>query len=254
MQNWQYLFVAHALYVTVVSNFRMACLLLLGAPKAPNGDDAPKAPNGDFLKAPSGTGTNNSLVGVGVSYKRQHYAQRLRRFDGTVQALLERCIQPALADRLFRLLVLQPLDIEPLEHANVRDLSGGQLQRVAIALCLGQPATVYLLDEPSAGLDCEQRIAAARVIRRWVVGRLQRTAFVIEHDFVMASALADRVIVFSGEPGVECTAHAAAAVSDGFNMFLRQLDVTIRRDSRNWRPRVNRRGCVRHREQVAADQ
>ena len=112
------------------------------APKAPNRDDAPKAPNGDFLKAPSGTGSNNSLVGVGVSYKRQHYAQRLRRFDGTVQALLERCIQPALADRLFRLLVLQPLDIEPLEHANVRDLSGGQLQRVAIALCLGQPATV----------------------------------------------------------------------------------------------------------------
>ena len=48
----------------------------------------------------------------------------------------------------------------------VQNLSGGELQRVAITLCLGQPADVYLIDEPSAYLDSEQRLHAAKVIRR----------------------------------------------------------------------------------------
>ena len=45
----------------------------------------------------------------------------------------------------------------------MQNLSGGELQRVAITLCLGQPADIYLIDEPSAYLDSEQRIIAAKV-------------------------------------------------------------------------------------------
>jgi ABC-type iron transport system FetAB ATPase subunit len=45
----------------------------------------------------------------------------------------------------------------------VKNLSGGELQRVAITLCLGQAADIYLIDEPSAYLDSEQRIVAAKV-------------------------------------------------------------------------------------------
>lgn len=48
----------------------------------------------------------------------------------------------------------------------VKNLSGGELQRVALCLCLGKPADVYLIDEPSAYLDSEQRLHAARVIKR----------------------------------------------------------------------------------------
>jgi ATP-binding cassette subfamily E protein 1 len=51
-------------------------------------------------------------------------------------------------------------------HIQVQNLSGGELQRVAITLCLGKPADVYLIDEPSAYLDSEQRLHAARVIKR----------------------------------------------------------------------------------------
>ena len=195
---------------------------------------------------------SHSLHSLGVSYKRQHYAPRLRKFPGTVQELFERAIQSVCVDRLFRLLVLKPLQMESLEKLNVKSLSGGELQRVAICLCLGTPATVYLLDEPSAGLDCEQRIIASKVIRRWVVNHMQKTAFVIEHDFVMASALSDRVIVYSGEPGVECTANEPSGLQDGFNMFLKQLDVTFRRDPVNFRPRVNKKGSSKDREQKAA--
>jgi len=187
-----------------------------------------------------------------VSYKRQHYAPRLRKFTGTVQELFEKAIQNVCADRLFRLLVLKPLQMETLEKLYVKNLSGGELQRVAITLCLGTPASVYLLDEPSAGLDCEQRIIASKVIRRWVVSNMQKTAFVIEHDFVMASALSDRVIVYSGEPGIECTAESPQGLVDGFNQFLKQLDVTFRRDPANFRPRVNKKYSLKDREQKAA--
>ena len=45
----------------------------------------------------------------------------------------------------------------------MRNLSGGELQRVALTMALGQPANVYLIDEPSAYLDSEQRIVAAKV-------------------------------------------------------------------------------------------
>ena len=192
---------------------------------------------------------NHSLAGLGVSYKRQHYAPRLRKFPGTVQELFEKTIQSVIIDRLFRLLVLRPLQMEALEKSYVKNLSGGELQRVAITICLGTPATIYLFDEPSAGLDCEQRIIAAKVIRRWVVSNMQKTAFIIEHDFVMASALSDRVIVYDGEPGIECTAKSPMGLVDGFNVFLKQLDVTFRRDPCNFRPRVNKKNSAKDCEQ-----
>ena len=59
--------------------------------------------------------------------------------------------------------VMKPLRMEMLLDQEVKNLSGGELQRVAITLALGTPADVYLIDEPSAYLDSEQRIVAAKV-------------------------------------------------------------------------------------------
>ena len=208
----------------------------------------------DAEQAAASSEAEHSLADLGISYKKQNYAQGLRKFDGTVQEILERKCNRMMADRMFRLLVLKPLDMEALESLQVKYLSGGELQRVAITICLGTPATVFLLDEPSAGLDCEQRITVSKVVRRWVVSHLQKTGFVVEHDFVMASALADRVIVYSGQPGVECTANSPSSPQEGFNSFLKQLDVTFRRDPVNFRPRVNKRGSAKDREQKASGQ
>jgi len=119
------------------------------------------------------------------------------------------------------------------------NLSGGELQRVAIILALGQPADIYLIDEPSAYLDSEQRIIAAKVIKRFVL-HTKRTAFVVEHDFIMATYLADRVIVYEGEPSVDCIAHAPQSLLTGMNSFLKQLQITFRRDPTNFRPRINK--------------
>src|SRR3978361_2106731 len=95
--------------------------------------------------------------------------------------------------------------MDDLLDQEVKNLSGGELQRVAIVLALGTPADIYLIDEPSAYLDSEQRIIAARVIKRFIMPP-KRTAFVVEHDFIMATYLADRVIVFEGTPSVDATA------------------------------------------------
>ena len=118
----------------------------------------------------------------------------------------------------------------------VQNLSGGELQRLAIVLALGTPADVYLLDEPSAYLDSEQRVNCAKVIKRFIL-HSKKTAFVVEHDFIMATYLGDRVVVYHGQPGIDATASAPQSLLSGMNEFLKTLEVTFRRDPVNFRPR-----------------
>jgi ATP-binding cassette subfamily E protein 1 len=116
---------------------------------------------------------------------------------------------------------------------------------------LGQPADIYLIDEPSAYLDSEQRIMASKVIKRFIM-HSKKTAFIVEHDFIMATYLADRVIVYEGEPSKRATARAPQSLLSGMNLFLSNLDVTFRRDPTNYRPRINKWGSTKDREQKDA--
>jgi ATP-binding cassette subfamily E protein 1 len=87
--------------------------------------------------------------------------------------------------------VVKPLNVNNLFDLEVQKLSGGELQRVALVLALGKKANVYLIDEPSAYLDSEQRIIASKVIKRFILNS-NKTGFIVEHDFIMATYLADR--------------------------------------------------------------
>ena len=196
----------------------------------------------------------NKVNGI-VSVKRQHPLERARRmWNGTVREFLDASpvSQACNGDRSFRLLVMNPLRMDELMDLPLKSLSGGELQRLAVVVCLGTPAQIFMLDEPSAALDCEQRVAVAKVIKRWVVSHCGKTAFVVEHDFAMASILADRVIVFSGTPGVDCTAGAPQLVESGFNQLLEQLNASMRLDPDNGRPVVNKRNSAIDREQKRA--
>ncbi|EEF45666.1 rnase l inhibitor, putative [Ricinus communis] len=117
-------------------------------------------------------------------------------------------------------------------------------------VCL-QPADIYLIDEPSAYLDSEQRIVASKVIKRFIL-HAKKTAFVVEHDFIMATYLADRVIVYEGRPSVDCTANSPQSLLTGMNLFLSHLDITFRRDPTNYRPKINKLDSTKDREQKAA--
>jgi ATP-binding cassette subfamily E protein 1 len=136
-------------------------------------------------------------------------------------------------------------------HRQVQNLSGGELQRVALVLSLGKPADIYLIDEPSAYLDSEQRLVAGKVIKRFIL-HSKKTAFIVEHDFIMATYLADRVIVYQGNPGVDTVARKPQALLSGMNTFLADLNITFRRDPTNFRPRINKENSVKDSAQKKA--
>mmetsp|Transcript_5157 Transcript_5157/g.9044 ORF Transcript_5157/g.9044 Transcript_5157/m.9044 type:complete len:625 (-) Transcript_5157:1911-3785(-) len=178
----------------------------------------------------------SAIPKLSISYKPQKISPKL---NVSVRELLQKKIKGAFGHPAFQSEVLKPMQIEELLDQPLQQLSGGELQRVAIVLCLGQPANVYLLDEPSAYLDSAQRISASKVIRRYIVNA-KKTGFVVEHDFIMATYLADRVIVYDGRPGIECCANTPDSLLNGMNKFLRMLDVTFRRDDESHRPRINK--------------
>jgi ATP-binding cassette subfamily E protein 1 len=180
-----------------------------------------------------------------VSYKPQKISPK---FEGTVRMLLQKKIKDAYLHPQFVSDVTKPLQLEAIIDQEVQHLSGGELQRVALILCMGQPADVYLIDEPSAYLDSEQRIVAAKVIKRFIL-HSKKTGFVVEHDFIMATYLADRVIVYDGVPSLDCTANTPQTLLSGMNKFLKSLDITFRRDPTNFRPRINKLDSVKDREQ-----
>ncbi|WVW81006.1 hypothetical protein I302_102997 [Kwoniella bestiolae CBS 10118] len=173
------------------------------------------------------------------------------KFPGSVRMLLLKRIKAMFMHPQFNSDVIKPMNLEPIMDQDVQTLSGGELQRVAICLVLGVPADVLLIDEPSAYLDSEQRILASKVIKKFVMSS-KRTAFIVEHDFIMATYLADRVILFEGTPGKESTANKPEGLLTGMNKFLKSLDITFRRDPTNFRPRINKMDSLKDKEQKAA--
>jgi len=182
---------------------------------------------------------------LNVSYKPQTISAK---FQGTVRDLLMMKIRDAFTHPQFQTDVAKPMLIEQIADQDVQHLSGGELQRVAIVLALGKPADIYLIDEPSAYLDVEQRIVTARVLKRFIL-HAKKTAFIVEHDFIMATYLSDRVIVYEGTPGVHCTATTPRTLLEGMNKFLELLEITFRRDPTNFRPRINKIDSVKDCEQ-----
>ncbi|KAM0726094.1 Protein Pixie [Formica fusca] len=193
---------------------------------------------------------SESIPQLHISYKPQKISPKSQ---GVVRQLLHEKIRDAYVHPQFVTDVMKPLKIDDIMDQEVQNLSGGELQRVALALCLGKPADVYLIDEPSAYLDSEQRLVAAKVIKRFIL-HAKKTGFVVEHDFIMATYLADRVIVFSGTPSLATTAHSPQSLYNGMNRFLKLLGITFRRDPNNFRPRINKNQSVKDLDQKRAGQ
>lgn len=203
------------------------CKMLAGALAADNGVEVPK---------------------LNISMKPQKIAPK---FPGTVRQLFFKKIKASFLNPQFQTDVVKPLKIDNIIDQEVQVLSGGELQRVALVLALGIPADIYLIDEPSAYLDSEQRIVCSKVIRRFIL-HAKKTAFIVEHDFMMATYLADRVIVFEGTPSKNAVAKAPESLLTGCNRFLKNLNVTFRRDPNSFRPRINKRDSQMDKEQKSA--
>jgi len=178
-----------------------------------------------------------------VSYKPQYISTN---FDGTVDQLLNAIAKDR--STIFTEEVLKNLTINKLLDREIKSLSGGELQRVAIAACLGKSAQIYLLDEPSAFLDIEERLTMARALRHIIDSR-QAFAFVVEHDILAQDFLADRIMVFGGIPGRDGVGSKPQAMRDAMNNFLSDMEITFRRDPETKRPRINKPGSKLDKEQ-----
>jgi ATP-binding cassette subfamily E protein 1 len=110
------------------------------------------------------------------------------------------------------------LDLEQVLDRNVENLSGGELQRFAIAVVAAQEADVYMIDEPSSYLDVRQRLKAAEVIRSLLAP--DKFVIVVEHDLSVLDYLSDFICCLYGKPGAYGVVTLPFSVREGINIFL----------------------------------
>ncbi len=186
--------------------------------------------------------------GGSVSYKPQ-YIQLV--YEGSVRELLLGRLGKAVETSYFMTELSGPLDLDPIMEKEVSSLSGGEQQRVSIALCLGREADIYLLDEPSAYLDSNQRMQTARAIRR-AMETSGRTALIVDHDVYFIDMVSDSLMVFSGVPAEAGHGFGPFPMREGMNRFLKEVGVTFRRDRDSKRPRINNPGSKLDRQQKSS--
>jgi ATP-binding cassette subfamily E protein 1 len=161
------------------------------------------------------------------------------KYDGRVIDYLEDNINKSLSNQKFVFGVIKALGVDKLYDMNVNNLSGGQMQKLSIVVCLGKDANLYLLDEPSAFIDIEDRCKLAKIIKQFVYDK-KTSIYIIEHDITLATNIADKVIVFEGTPGIDCMASEPYELATGVNLFLKNIDVTMRKDKVSGRPGINK--------------
>ena len=182
-----------------------------------------------FVKTLANVDNNDEKIPVKISYKSQY----LKAEDDLVINLLQDAIQK------YNNQLIKPLGLEKLFTRNLQELSGGELQRVAIAHCLSKDADIFLLDEPSAYLDVEQRILVSKVINE-IVYLKNKAAIVVDHDLLFIDYLSDKLIIFEGVPAEHGVANTPCSLVFGMTNFLKDLQISFRRDDETNRPRANK--------------
>ena len=173
---------------------------------------------------------------IKIAYKPQYLQNDI---DGDVISLLDKANDNPVEESMEEEQILDPLKIKKLYNKSIRNLSGGELQKVAVASCLLQKVDVYALDEPSAFLDVEDRIAVAKFLQKFVRS-FGKSAIVIDHDLQLMDLVSDSMVIFEGESGVEGKATSPMSKANAMNRFLKSLDMSFRRDEKSLRPRVNK--------------
>ena len=173
---------------------------------------------------------------IKIAYKPQYLQNDI---DVEVVAVLDKANGSPIEGSLEEEQIAEPLKIKKLYNKSVKNLSGGELQKVAVAACLLQKVDLYALDEPSAFLDVEDRIAIAKFLQKFVRS-FGKSAIVIDHDLQLMDLISDTMIIFEGESGAKGNATSPLPKPDAMNKFLKSLDMSFRRDEKSLRPRVNK--------------
>ena len=202
-----------------------------------------------FMKALAGlieTSIGRLDLGIKIAYK----PQIVKPFDMLVSdALLN--MAPEYQNDMSITSALNKLGINRIINKNVKNLSGGELQKLAIMMTLMQKADIYLIDEPSANLDIEDRLECMNIISSFISSR-SKCAIVVDHDLTFLDSTCPKSILFRGKKGINGMTDEIENTGKAINSFLKGIGVTIRRDKDSGRPRINQRGSRLDIEQKAA--
>ncbi len=171
--------------------------------------------------------------------------QQLKTENKTVRELFS---LPEINKETFNSEFKKKFSLDSLMDSNLKNLSGGELQKIAVAFCLSREAGLYLLDEPSAFVDVEDRLKIADAIRS-IIEKKGKTALIVDHDVLFIDYISDRLIVFQGTTSVEGKAFSPQEMHSGMNFFLKEMNVSFRRDPETGRPRANKLNSIKDKEQ-----
>jgi len=158
-----------------------------------------------FEKISSGT--------LRVSIKPQLVYLIPKTFKGTAGELLKKYDERYVFDTL-----VNDLGLTNVLDNSVSQLSGGELQRLAVAVTFSKDADYYFFDEPSSYNDIYQRLQVARVIRR--LADEGKCVMVVEHDLTLLDYLSDYIHILYGEPGAYGIVSPLQSIKVGINNFL----------------------------------
>lgn len=181
---------------------------------------------------------------IKIAYKPQYIVSD---FEGRVEDFLY-INAPSYGSNIFKTEIMKPFSLEDILDKQVNELSGGELQRLAVATTLSKEADIYLFDEPTAFLDVEQRLVAGKAIRK-IIESKNAASLIVDHDIVFIDYISDRAMVFQGDPGIKGKASQPMDLRTSMNKFLKDLKITFRRDKETKRPRVNKLDSYLDREQ-----
>lgn len=149
--------------------------------------------------------------------KPQFVEQIPKAFKGEVPTVAELLAKKNEMDNCD--FICDMLDIsDAIKERKIDELSGGELQRFAIAILCIQKADVYVFDEPSSYLDVKQRLNAAKAIRSLVAP--DKYVIVVEHDLSVLDYLSDFICCLYGVPGAYGVVTFPSSVREGINIFL----------------------------------
>lgn len=191
-----------------------------------------------FVRILAGEIKGHELSGLKISYKPQY----LEPNDELVLNFLHEAIMK------YEVQLIRPLELKEIFMRKLSELSGGELQRVMIAKCLSQDSDIILMDEPSAYLDVEQRLRLGKTVRD-MLNITGRSTLIVDHDILFIDTISDRLIVFEGKPAVHGIVKGPFFMEEGMNNFLKNIDLTFRRDEESKRPRINKPGSQKDQEQ-----
>ncbi len=164
-----------------------------------------------------------NIKNVKVGYKSQNIDAMQKMFSGKVGDLLKKVDKDE--NRFDK--VIANFKLDRLLKKNINELSGGELQLIAIAATIIKGGNFYFFDEPSSYLDVEQRFLVAREIRSLAEGEYESVknkqapyVMTIDHDLAVADYLADQTHILYGAPGVFGIVSPPLGVRIGINAYL----------------------------------